>query len=234
MRVADEDKLVKAGVEAALKPFADLLDKIAGPGLEELGLTLKDHVRVFRLGRQVRLLKRTKEILEEAGIEPKRVPLKLLGPIIESGSLEEDDILQDKWAALLANAAADVEKVHPGFPEVLKQLSANEVLYLRTLHFVIKDHKENARFEGVNYEPRNEKEDFREMVRVVAKQLKGLELSQVEMLLGKAVGNGNLERLGLMYRTVAREALTQYGEDFVDACEAPKSFHNACKKSSKE
>ena len=30
--MADEDKLVKAGVEAALKPFADLLDKIAGQG----------------------------------------------------------------------------------------------------------------------------------------------------------------------------------------------------------
>ncbi len=54
--MADEDKIVKAGVEAALKPFADLLEKLTGPAAEEIGLTVKDHVRVFRFRRQLRLL----------------------------------------------------------------------------------------------------------------------------------------------------------------------------------
>ena len=61
--MADEDKLVKAVVEAALRPFADLLDKLAGPAAKELGLALKDHVRVFRFKRQLRLFERVKEIL---------------------------------------------------------------------------------------------------------------------------------------------------------------------------
>src|ERR1700755_3276467 len=99
----DEDKLVRAGVEAALKPFADMLEKIAGPAAEEFGLTLKDHVRVFRLKRQIRLFKRVEEMLAEAKMEPGRVPFKLLLPMIENASIEENNELQDRWAAMLAN-----------------------------------------------------------------------------------------------------------------------------------
>src|SRR5438270_2292499 len=98
--MADEDKLVKAGVEAALKPFADLLEKLAGPAAEEIGLTLKDHVRVFRLKRRLRLLARVQEMLAGSNLEAHRVPLKILGPIIENATVEDDDDLQDKWAAL--------------------------------------------------------------------------------------------------------------------------------------
>jgi len=132
--MADEDKLVKAGVEALIQPFADLIKKIAGPAAEEIGLTLKDHVRVFRVGRQVRLFERAQEMLKEANLEAHRVPLKILGPIIDNGSLEEDNLLQDKWAALLANAAADDQSVHPSFAEILKQLTPLEVLFLEALN----------------------------------------------------------------------------------------------------
>jgi hypothetical protein len=127
--MADEDKLVKAGVEAALKPFADMLEKIAGPAAEEFGLTLKDHVRVFRLKRQIRLFKRVEEMLAEAKMEPGRVPFKLLLPMVENASIEENNELQDRWAAMLANAAVNRD-VHPSFPEILKQLSEKEVAYL--------------------------------------------------------------------------------------------------------
>jgi hypothetical protein len=125
----DEDKLVKAGVEAALKPFADMLEKIAGPAAEEFGLTLKDHVRVFRLKRQIRLFKRVEEMLAEAKMEAGRVPFKLLLPMVENASIEENNELQDRWAAMLANSAVNRD-VHPSFPEILKQLSEKEVAYL--------------------------------------------------------------------------------------------------------
>lgn len=135
--MADEDKLVKAGVEAALKPFADLLDKIAGPAAKELGLTLKDHFRVFRFNRELRLFERLKEMLGEAGIEAKRVPFKLLLPLIENASIEEDDDLQDRWAAMLANAAAGGNRgsgVEPVFPVILKELGIREVKFLDELY----------------------------------------------------------------------------------------------------
>lgn len=127
--MADEDKLVKAGVEAAMKPFADLLDKLAGPAAEEIGLALKDHVRVFRFKRQLRLFERVKEMLAESRMDPGRVPFKLLLPMVENASIEENDCLQDRWAAMLADASVNRE-IHPSFPEILKQLSEKEVAYL--------------------------------------------------------------------------------------------------------
>ena len=119
----DEVEVVKAGVEAALKPLADLLDKIAGPAAEELGLTLKDHARAWRFRRQIRLLEQTNDMMKRAGLEPTHVPFKLLAPIVHNASLEDDDRPQNKWAALLANNASG-KYTETVFPEILKQLSA--------------------------------------------------------------------------------------------------------------
>jgi len=85
---------LNAGLDAALKPFSDLIMKIAGPAADEIGLTLQDHVRVFRLKRQLRLLERVKEMLADR--EPQRVPLKIIEEIVEHGSVEESDDLQDR------------------------------------------------------------------------------------------------------------------------------------------
>lgn len=58
--VASEDlEVLKTGVEAmtssAFKPVSDLIGLLFGPAAEEAGLMLKDHVRVFRAMRQLRL-----------------------------------------------------------------------------------------------------------------------------------------------------------------------------------
>ena len=50
---SNDAAIVKAGVEAAMKPVVDVIDKIVGPAAEELGHTLQDTVRVFRLQRRV-------------------------------------------------------------------------------------------------------------------------------------------------------------------------------------
>lgn len=128
--MSDDQELVKSGVEAVLKPFADLLDKIAGPAADEIGLTVRDTVRVFRIKRQVRLFQRVKEILDKAGIQPQKVPLKILFPILENASIEEDDQLQDCWAALLANNASG-RYIEVIFPEILHQLSAADAILLQ-------------------------------------------------------------------------------------------------------
>jgi hypothetical protein len=135
--MADEDKLVKAGVEAALKPFADLLEKLAGPVAEEIGLTLKDHFRVVRFKRQMRLLQGVKDICTDASIEPQKVPMKVLLPLVEAVSIEETDELQDIWANMLANAAAGNDRgpgVEPVFPLILKELGIQEVRFLDQLY----------------------------------------------------------------------------------------------------
>jgi len=108
------------------------LEKIVGPPLEELGGLLADHVRLFRFKKQVKILEKARKILLDKGINPRKVSLKTLVPILEEGSLEEDESMSDRWASLLATAAdpSSTISVQPSFPEILKELSPGEALIL--------------------------------------------------------------------------------------------------------
>jgi len=217
--MADEDKLVKAGFEVVFKPFMDLIEKLAGPAAEEIGRTLQDRVKVFRLQRQLRLLKQVKQMLDEAGISPKRVPFKLLGPILEAGSLEEDDALQDRWAALLANASLDGDSVHPSFPEVLKQLTSLEAMFLDVLWDL------------------REEEDSNPLVSTAGRLREARRSTNDDSLVMDVAGdlrNRNLLRLGLIHAGFIRtlmEArtwrLTEYGYEFARSCRAPQSTRSS-------
>ena len=75
-------------------------------------------------------------MLEEAGIEPQPVAPKVLLPILENASLEDDEELHDRRAALLANAAdpgADVG-VEAVFPDILRQLSRADAIFLDAVY----------------------------------------------------------------------------------------------------
>jgi len=110
----------------------DFLMKIAGPAAEEFGLLLRDKVWLWRFKNATSMLAKSQRMLKEAGIEPSSVPLKTLVPLFEGASLEEDDELATKWAALLANAASpDCSlRIHPGFAQVLSQLSPTGARFL--------------------------------------------------------------------------------------------------------
>jgi hypothetical protein len=229
--VGDEDKVVKAGLEVVFQPVADLIQKIAGPAAEEFGLTLKDHVLFLRLKRQARLWQRVKEFLYEAGIDPQRVPLKLLGPIIESGSLEEDDLLQDKWAALLANAANGHEDaVHPSFVEVLKQISALEAHFLDAL-YSLRLHK-GPRGEGKLGDDQVITAMFTDLKNELSTKTQRAKVADMRIKFDEAGLNLNLDRLGLVKAErlgaeVFWYEMTRFGTRFVAACQSPKKENKA-------
>jgi Abortive infection alpha len=137
--MTDDAEIVKAGaqgiVEGAMKPFSGLIQAVFGPAAEEAGLMLQDHVKSYRLLRQVRLWQRTEEKLKRLGMKPKQVPLKLLGAIIDNASVEDQDDLQDIWANLLTNAADPHGRntVVPSFPAILKELTSRDVKFLDAL-----------------------------------------------------------------------------------------------------
>jgi len=62
------------------------------------------------------------------------VPLKTLLPTLENGSLEEDTMLQEKWANMLANAVTMRSEIKPNYAEILKDLSPLEVEILVKLY----------------------------------------------------------------------------------------------------
>lgn len=130
--MADENDLLKIGADAVVKPFGDLLQKLAGPLAEEVGLTFGDAARVFRYKRALKLLEKVERTTRNSGFEPTSVRPKLLLPILDHSSVEDDEGMHDRWAALLSNAAnpASVIQVFPSFPEILSQLSPKEAILL--------------------------------------------------------------------------------------------------------
>lgn len=118
-----ESKTVEKGLDAA-KGF---LSKLMSPALEETGLMIKDQVAAIRFRNQIKLLNKTKAVCEKNNINPKAIPLKLLYPLLENASLEEDEVLQDKWAILLSNLVDSEQNIENHvFPFLLSQISKHE------------------------------------------------------------------------------------------------------------
>ena len=117
-------------------PFTAIINKMLGPASEELAERFRDRVRIYRYGRQLDCLKKAEKMAEDAGFTPKAVPIKLLFPLLEGASLEENEDLHTMWAALMANAADPdgSEKVRPGFIATLKQISSDEAKLLERIY----------------------------------------------------------------------------------------------------
>lgn len=115
--------IIKTGVEQLFVPLHQLLDKLLGPAATEVGLSLNDSVKVWRFKRQVRLLQEVKRFVEQNDKDIKPIATRLFFPILEAASIEDDDEIQTRWAALLANEATNVGSVHPSFIDILKQLT---------------------------------------------------------------------------------------------------------------
>jgi hypothetical protein len=127
--------LEKVGLEKALETAREFLTKLLGPATEEVGFMLKDKMRYYRLKNQIRILNKAQTFIHEAGLNPKAVPLRTLIPLLEGASLEDDELLANKWAALLANAAIDKipEGNHPAFSRILSEMIPSEALLLDRL-----------------------------------------------------------------------------------------------------
>ena len=85
-----------------------------------------------RFRQAVKLCRRAKQLLDDAGLQAHEVRPGVLVPILEGATLADDDeALQDRWAALLANAATKpADAIPPSFPYILGQLSATDAKLL--------------------------------------------------------------------------------------------------------
>jgi hypothetical protein len=131
----DQKELAKIGAEAAMWPFADLIDKLFGEPLGELGGMVKDNLAARRHIRRIGLIKKVQSAIEEAGFEPKRISDNIWVPAIQEATLQDDETLQEIWANLLANAA-DPQRKNPtsvSFVSMLKELTSREVKFLNAL-----------------------------------------------------------------------------------------------------
>jgi hypothetical protein len=121
-----------AGALAAAIPFTGIVKRMLGPAADELAEMWRDQVRMYRYERQLKCVEKAERMAQEAGFTPNPVPPKILFPLLEGASFEENEDLHTMWAALLANAASPdgADKVRPAFISVLKQMSPDEASVL--------------------------------------------------------------------------------------------------------
>lgn len=122
-------KMVEQGLDIA-KSF---LDKLIFPTVEQVGLLMADPIKTFRIRNQIKMLNKTQAICERNGIDPKKISLKVLVPLLEGASLEEEDEMQDKWATLLSNLVDSEQNIENHvFPYILGQISLREFREMET------------------------------------------------------------------------------------------------------
>jgi hypothetical protein len=107
-------------IEKGIDFAKSFLDKLITPAIEEMGLLLKDQVSLWRFNNQVKILNKAKLICEANNIPIKSISPKILCPYLEQCSLEDDELLQEKWAHLLSNMVDSRKNIQTNiFPYIL-------------------------------------------------------------------------------------------------------------------
>lgn len=117
------------------KQILDKTDKflstIFGPAAKEIGEFYADKIRYKRLKNQIGIFEKSIALMEQNNLSPKQLNLKTLVPLLEHSSLEEDELLQTKWANLIANIASSPEVgLDPKLIKTLSQMSSLEAKVL--------------------------------------------------------------------------------------------------------
>jgi len=120
-----------------------LLDKteavaktLFGPSFDELGGAIADQVRARRWKNQLKIFENAQKLLVEKNINPKKVSLKVLAPLIEFASYEEEETLQTKWSNLIAHILTNDNEVlfHQNCISVLNKICSEEAALLDKIH----------------------------------------------------------------------------------------------------
>jgi hypothetical protein len=121
-----------AGIGAAKA----LIEKLLGPAIEAVGTGAAAPLVAWkekRVKNATDILTRTAEILAAQNDEPHPVPGRILMPILERASLEDEPSMRERWARLLAAAARGVKGPLPAHVNTLAQLAPEEAVILDKL-----------------------------------------------------------------------------------------------------
>ena len=125
------DEFRKEDVAIAL---GGLLDKLfsatlVAPALSQVGLSIGDHVKLFRIRNLISLNERLERIIEERSLDRsdlRKLSLSVGFPLLEKASYQDEEFLQEKWANLLASAMERKETNGANF--------SLEITYVEILH----------------------------------------------------------------------------------------------------
>jgi len=138
--MTEESKAVQEVAKTGGKAI-DLTEKVGrffamvvGKPSAQLATILEDQFRYYRYKNLLNISDKVDAIRIQRRSEGKAIPIppRLALPILESASFEDDDVLQNLWARLIANStdATQSELLHPGHVEVIRQMSSDEAVLL--------------------------------------------------------------------------------------------------------
>ncbi len=129
-------KTAGKSIEAA-RNLGDFIARYIGGPLEQAIGIWNDKLKYRRWENQVILCQKATMFLQARGLdEPTRsLELALAIPLLEEASLADSEVLQDRWATLLANAAdASRPEVRRAYVSILAELTAFDAMILEKLY----------------------------------------------------------------------------------------------------
>jgi hypothetical protein len=235
-----------------LSDLSGLVKKLAGPLADEFGQMFGDRAREYRLKNALKIFHRVQKMLLDAGIDPQPIAPRLFLPVLEAASIEDNETLQSRWAALLANAS-DPQKgssVLASFVEVLRQLTSEQAIFLDsirgrvTMNGKLKPHITQAGIKLGNFNDMLQlfgggksqqeiftDEYFRERVVLTVDDLVRLGIvnrvlfdeETLRRIGSQAIQIRSQNDLQQLFRTDTGFYLTPFGFAFLQACTAPQS-----------
>ena len=220
-----------AALGAAI-PFTAIVRRMLGPAADEVAEMWRDQVRVYRYGRQLKLLEKAERMAQDAGFTPQAVPPKILFPLLEGASFEDNEDLHTMWAALFANAASpdSAKRVRAGFIATLRQLSSDEAALLEFIYDHVAQPATAQNFDVPLWASELVEHyatlGFGELKRGPDGKVDSIEcdISRFGTCLDSLVAEQLIARRGdvVPQRSLAAYSLTFRGYEFVSACRPPK------------
>lgn len=133
--MSDKEINIKSStIEKGLELAKEFLGKLISPTIEEVGLLISENVKYLRFKNEIKILLKAKSYVEKQKINLKEIPIKILVPLLDKASLEDNEAMQDKWANMLANLVDSKKNLQNQiFPYLLSQISQEEYNELKVL-----------------------------------------------------------------------------------------------------
>lgn len=113
---------------------ADFLKRVLAPTGDALGGAIAHPIVEWqkrRVERAQAIVEAAAKVIDETGAVAQAVPGRILMPLLERASLEDEDSLRAKWVRLLATAATPgAATVLPAYVSILSELSPSEASVL--------------------------------------------------------------------------------------------------------
>lgn len=151
VQVSAEDKTIKAGIEGDQEAVSSFFSGIVPDFVKDGVGILSDQVSFWRWNNQIEIIKKAQAKIDASGLSKRQIPLKVLVPIIQNSSLEEDSNMQDKWASMLANATTNKVDVSPNYAAILNEISPLEVSILDGIYFEVNKETDYAKRKAMQF-----------------------------------------------------------------------------------